>query len=468
MKLPHELLRQEAEKTGFRPEILEKVYCLLTLLKSIHEHPYLNSRLALKGGTALNLFYFNLPRLSIDIDLNYIGSVEKEIMLAERPQIEAGIQQIAQHHNFQQDRNASSYAGGKYLLTYDSMRGNRANLQIDLNFMHRQPLMPVTERTTPLLGIFPETVYSNVLDIHEITGSKIVALLSRHKGRDLVDCALLAEYPGFDAAILRQNFVTYAAINRNDPATLTVDHVFFENKELKNQLIPMLSQKALNQFSDKHWAVELKEKSLQLLNKVLPLREAEKEFLDRCFKHNELKPELITEDAEFQQKILRHPGFQWNKQVKQIYSVTEQAQQATENIPSPKFQKLLIQYVAMKSEQARLVDAMYTARDSEDRAVREAGEQQAIDNLQAVRRYTRESILEPAIQAELEKLNAISSNAQHISERGGFKAVHARMGAGEFNEDDIKAVVACLKDDSLSARHSRNQKQSRDRGGRSY
>ena len=40
--------------------------------------------MALKGGTALNLFRFDDPRLSVDIDLNNIGAVDREGMLADR------------------------------------------------------------------------------------------------------------------------------------------------------------------------------------------------------------------------------------------------------------------------------------------------------------------------------------------------------------------------------------------------
>jgi hypothetical protein len=41
--------------------------------------------MALKGGTALNLFHFDVPRLSVDIDLNYVGAIERDTMLAENP-----------------------------------------------------------------------------------------------------------------------------------------------------------------------------------------------------------------------------------------------------------------------------------------------------------------------------------------------------------------------------------------------
>ena len=67
MRLSRERLRREATATGFRVEILEKVAQLLGLLDGFNRHPYLKGRLALKGGTALNLFVFDVPRLSIDI-----------------------------------------------------------------------------------------------------------------------------------------------------------------------------------------------------------------------------------------------------------------------------------------------------------------------------------------------------------------------------------------------------------------
>ena len=68
-----ERLLYVANETGFRPATLEKVFYLLTLLEEIFVHPNLESKLVLKGGTALNLFVFDVPRLSIDIDLNYIA-----------------------------------------------------------------------------------------------------------------------------------------------------------------------------------------------------------------------------------------------------------------------------------------------------------------------------------------------------------------------------------------------------------
>ena len=85
MKIFKDLLIRESNQTGFRPEILEKVWQLMNVLEGINAHPYLQERLVLKGGTALNLFVFDLPRLSVDIDLNYVGMQSREGMISERP-----------------------------------------------------------------------------------------------------------------------------------------------------------------------------------------------------------------------------------------------------------------------------------------------------------------------------------------------------------------------------------------------
>lgn len=70
MKISKKGLLDQAAATGFRAEILEKAILLLGLLERLREHPFIQGRVALKAGTALNLFHFEAPRLSVDIDLN--------------------------------------------------------------------------------------------------------------------------------------------------------------------------------------------------------------------------------------------------------------------------------------------------------------------------------------------------------------------------------------------------------------
>jgi predicted nucleotidyltransferase component of viral defense system len=86
MLLSREGLERDAARIGFEPATYEKVVRLLTLLDRITVDADLGPYFVLKGGTALNLFVFDdIPRLSVDIDLNYIGASDVDGMRAARP-----------------------------------------------------------------------------------------------------------------------------------------------------------------------------------------------------------------------------------------------------------------------------------------------------------------------------------------------------------------------------------------------
>lgn len=92
-RLDRQVFEDLSEKTGFQMDILEKVYRLTELLKEIGKTD-LREELVLKGGTAINFVYFDVPRLSVDIDLDYTGSVRKEKMLEDRGLLEETMERI--------------------------------------------------------------------------------------------------------------------------------------------------------------------------------------------------------------------------------------------------------------------------------------------------------------------------------------------------------------------------------------
>ena len=67
-------LQRLAAETGYRLDTLEKVLRLLELLDEIAEDPVLSQRLALKGGTALNVFYLDLSSTSISTDSRWTST----------------------------------------------------------------------------------------------------------------------------------------------------------------------------------------------------------------------------------------------------------------------------------------------------------------------------------------------------------------------------------------------------------
>lgn len=61
-----------AKEQGFIRDNLEKVIRLVDILNYFHKRKLLSQTLVLKGGTAINLTVFELPRLSVDIDLDFL------------------------------------------------------------------------------------------------------------------------------------------------------------------------------------------------------------------------------------------------------------------------------------------------------------------------------------------------------------------------------------------------------------
>lgn len=133
-------------RTGYRAETLEKVVRLLDLLAEVHRHPLLSCALVLKGGTALNLGFGNPRRLSVDLDFNYIGALGRDEMERDRPQVEEAIGRIAATQGYRTQWSREAHAGRKCFLSYTSVTGGLERIEVDVNFLHRLPLLEPLER----------------------------------------------------------------------------------------------------------------------------------------------------------------------------------------------------------------------------------------------------------------------------------------------------------------------------------
>lgn len=310
MRLSYDMLMADAGATGFRPEILEKSQLLLGLLQSLASHIFLGPRLVLKGGTALNLFVLDVPRLSIDADVNYIGAADVGTMQAERPLVEAAIRSVCQHEGFRVGRTPDKHAGGKWHLAYTSALGGNAELQLDTNFVLRVPLWPVVARDSRTLG-HAHAHDVPVLDVNELAAGKLAALLSRHASRDLFDAHQLLASDLLEPERLRTAFVTYGGANRVDWRTISTGDVLFEGRELRDQLIPVLRQSGETEhISDSH-AKHLLDETRAMLAAVLPLREREMAFLHSLAGDGIVDASLLTDDPVLRQRIQLQPGLHW-------------------------------------------------------------------------------------------------------------------------------------------------------------
>ncbi|MCK5800509.1 MAG: nucleotidyl transferase AbiEii/AbiGii toxin family protein [Deltaproteobacteria bacterium] len=309
--LTRDQLQRAAGDSGFAVDSLEKVWMLIRLLNMMNAHPFLNRRVALKGGTALNLFVFDLPRLSVDIDVNYIGGADRETMMAERPKLETALRQVVSRLGLSVKRATDEHAGGKWRLSYTSALGRPAILEIDVNYMLRVPLWePVPRDSRDFLGVRAKQI--QVLDLHELAAGKLAALLARGASRDLFDVRELLTSELFDSASLRLAFVVYGGINRVDWRTVSLDAVTTTVDDVKRRLLPMLRQDLRPVGSDvERWTNVLIKETRERLDAVLPLTDPEHAFLEHLNGEGEIEPTLLTADTEIQRRIHTNPGLRW-------------------------------------------------------------------------------------------------------------------------------------------------------------
>ncbi|MHB1303426.1 MAG: nucleotidyl transferase AbiEii/AbiGii toxin family protein [Acidiphilium sp.] len=155
---------------------LERVIRLIDILDAFGADVLIGPRIALKGGTALNVFHSDLDRLSVDIDINYVGAIEKERMDADRSGLEDRISRLMESKGYAARREPSEHVGGKWIYRYASALGGAGTIEIDINYLYRGPLYGVDRMPSAAIGSYRATNVP-VLDIHEIVAGKLTMCL---------------------------------------------------------------------------------------------------------------------------------------------------------------------------------------------------------------------------------------------------------------------------------------------------
>jgi predicted nucleotidyltransferase component of viral defense system len=96
-----ERLEKLSNELSFEAATIERVVRLVDVLDRLAKDREIGHLFALKGGTALNLFYLGLDRLSVDIDLNYIGAEDRKPMLADKALIVKRLPLLMQSYGYE-------------------------------------------------------------------------------------------------------------------------------------------------------------------------------------------------------------------------------------------------------------------------------------------------------------------------------------------------------------------------------
>lgn len=308
MNFSKRYIEKLSEKFGFQPLPIEKVLRLIFILREINKHPYLKNRLVLKGGTAINLFYLNLPRLSVDIDFDYVGSPIRETMLSERKIVEDSLMSIFTAQKYKFKLSPDEHAGRKFRLSFIDVYGNNANIEVDINYLMRVCILgPVLKNS---FVIDKDIKYKfKTLKIEEILAGKIKALFERNTSRDLYDLYKFIKLKyNFNKNLLKKISILFCSTVYDDFRKYSLNDVNkIKQEEIKNNLYPILK------LDDRPTKEEMIKVIKPLIRYILYFTRNEEIYLNSLME-GEYKPELLFRSKNLSKKLKLHPAPLWKIQ----------------------------------------------------------------------------------------------------------------------------------------------------------
>ena len=193
-------------------DIQAPYYRQVALLMQVLPYVAVEREFALKGGTAINLFIRDFPRLSVDIDLAWVPLESRAIAL---PHIRDALARIAA--NLQQQAGMSAVLQAnrsdemRVIVTTDS-----AQIKIEVSPVARGTLYPPQERE--VVGAVEDVFgYASlpVVSLPDLYGGKLCAALDRQHPRDFYDVKLLLDAQELDRPIFN-GFIVYL-LSHNRP-----------------------------------------------------------------------------------------------------------------------------------------------------------------------------------------------------------------------------------------------------------
>ena len=253
---------------------------------------------ALKGGTAINFYVRDMPRLSVDIDLTYLPLEPRDTALANIGEalhrIVAGIRKAVPGTTVQESQARG--AGNVSKLTVSTAE---ATIKIEPNLVLRGTVFPPVEEelSEPAEALFEVSATASILAVPDLYGGKLCAALDRQHPRDLFDVKILMENEGITDEI-RTAFVVYLA-SHDRPMSELLD----PNKKDFRQIFEQDFAGMTAQEVAYDELVAIRDRLIESINEAMT--ENEKKFL-LSIKHGEPDWDLMPVTG-----IDRLPAIQW-------------------------------------------------------------------------------------------------------------------------------------------------------------
>ena len=284
-----------AERYSFTATNVEKVIRLCDILDDLSTIESFKGKMALKGGTAINLVLIpGLPRLSVDLDLDLAIDCSKDEMLLLRQQLGKELSSYCAEQGYTLGKR-ESYSLCSYELLYDTTTGSRDKIKLDINYLARCHVFDPIESTINHPFDPNKTIKVFHLRDVEVFGSKISAFYERTKPRDLYDLYTLSQSElmtsNEEKTLLRKCAVFYSTIGNDSGDSWLEKDVDgltqMSFSKIRSQLLPMLRIKAGAYPKEK---IELA--VADYVKSVMQLDDIDKEFIMR-FQSGDYQPQLL-------------------------------------------------------------------------------------------------------------------------------------------------------------------------------
>lgn len=186
---------------------------------------------ALKGGSAINFFFRDMPRLSVDIDLTYLPIEPRKESL---DGIESALKRIAK--NIGEKLSGISIHEGKSrnpnMINKLFISNSEVQIKIEPNFVIRGTAFPTEEHvlSSKAQKVFELFIEARTVSLADVFGGKICAALDRQHPRDLYDIKYLLDNEGITENI-RKGFLVYL-ISHDRPMHESLDPIMKEFKDV--------------------------------------------------------------------------------------------------------------------------------------------------------------------------------------------------------------------------------------------
>jgi len=303
-------LETVATETGFIRDNLEKIFRLCNILQFLNANSSTKEYLSLKGGTAINLIVFNMPRLSVDIDLDFSKECDRNEMFDIRATMNEDILNFMFAQGYALSPNTKNpHSLDSWVFYFQNAGGNKDNIKIEINYSMRNHIFPAIKKRINV-EFLPFADELTTLSTLELFGRKIKAFIERMAPRDLYDVnnmiirnIILPE----EQDLLRKIVVFYLVLGAKEQIKppLTFESInTLKYNQIRANLIPLLRKSERFDFETAKTVVK------EYLSKLMILTDNEKLFIEN-FNQGIYQPDLLFDDEGIIERIREHPMVIW-------------------------------------------------------------------------------------------------------------------------------------------------------------